>query len=61
MHKFILIALLALAGCASTPQSFDPSKLSPRQLVAVKKAMMVLLQATAEGAEYGTPGEPAAK
>lgn len=54
--KLIIIAamLLILAGCASTPQAFDPSKLSAEQLAAMAKDRSAVGQcATAQGL-YGS-------
>lgn len=54
MMRLIVIALLALAGCASTPQSFDPSKLTAEQLTAMAKDRSAVGQcATAQGL-YGS-------
>lgn len=50
----IIVALLAVAGCASQPGGFDPSKLSPEQLSALAKDRSAIGQcATAKGL-YGS-------
>ena len=53
--KYIIAAIvLMLAGCASTPQAFDPSKLTPDQLSALAKDRSAIGQcATAKGL-YGS-------
>lgn len=54
MMQLIVIALLALAGCASSPQAFDPSKMSAEQLSALAKDRSAIGQcATAQGL-YGS-------
>jgi starvation-inducible outer membrane lipoprotein len=54
MMRLIVIALLALAGCASSPQAFDPSKMTAEQLAALAKDRSAVGQcATAQGL-YGS-------
>ncbi len=50
----VVLVLVLVTGCASTPQSFDPSKLSAEQLTALGKDRSAVGQCAVAQGLYGS-------
>lgn len=54
MKYIVASVLLALAGCASSPQAFDPSKMSAEQLTAMARDRSAVGQCAVAQGLYGS-------